>query len=717
MHIRKFIALPITVLVAQVSFIQTVNAAICPLAVPDQNLNLTAPCMKFEGEQLNLGVVLNYVPSTELGAETPEGLYWALANTEDSACQSNSINCVTLDSNMHLVMPFQLENQRHTALLEYYSTPDKPGTYWRFVSEITNTLQFSPVKVPETDAEKRAVLASESIMLGNTSYDIQFHEILRSGQQVGDQVFGQLIDAEGQPLLSEDGSPRISNDNDFASLLPVGDKLFMVSHFESRPGSMYLTELHQDPSNGLLTAVNTKPIDFSKVKGGWVHCAGSVTPWNTHLGSEEYEPDADKRSSTTGSIDDYYDIMSEYYGGDLLALNPYDYGYAVEIKVLNEAGDYSVVKHYAMGRLALELAYVMPDEKTVYLSDDGTNVGLFLFVADRAGDLSAGTLYAAQWQQVSDKQGGKADLAWIDLGHASHEDIKAYIDKKLSFNDIFDKVEPTEADICPEGYTSINAGHEEDQYDRYHQCLKLKPGMEKAASRLETRRYAAMMGATTELRKEEGITFDPETNTLYVAISEIARGMEDNQKNGEENNSYDIGGNNHIKLPYNRCGGVYALDVGSNEAMDSAYVAKNMYGLVLGKMTQAYDPNSDLPAYDDDGPFASNKCDLDGIANPDNITFITGYNTLIIGEDTGSGHQNDFIWAYHLQDKTLTRIMTTPYGSETTSPYIYHNINGFGYLMAVVQHPFGESDKDQLGQAEEAFAYTGYIGPLPALPY
>ncbi len=68
------------------------------------------------------------------------------------------------------------------------------------------------------------------------------------------------------------------------------------------------------------------------------------------------------------------------------------------------------------------------------------------------------------------------------------------------------------------------------------------------------------------------------------------------------------------------------------------------------------------------------------MANPDNISFVPGYQTLIIGEDTGSGHQNDMIWSYDLKRKALTRIQTTPYGSETTSPYIYTNINGLGYL-------------------------------------
>ncbi|MCB1423952.1 MAG: hypothetical protein KDJ69_16125, partial [Nitratireductor sp.] len=103
------------------------------------------------------------------------------------------------------------------------------------------------------------------------------------------------------------------------------------------------------------------------------------------------------------------------------------------------------------------------------------------------------------------------------------------------------------------------------------------------------------------------------------------------------------------------------------------------------------------------------------IANPDNITYIPGYNTLIIGEDTGSGHQNDAIWSMDIETGKLTRIFSTPYGSETTSPYWYSDVNGHGYLMSVVQHPYGESDEDKLADAADARAYVGYIGPFPAL--
>ena len=111
----------------------------------------------------------------------------------------------------------------------------------------------------------------------------------------------------------------------------------------------------------------------------------------------------------------------------------------------------------------------------------------------------------------------------------------------------------------------------------------------------------------------------------------------------------------------------------------------------------------------------NNSCHINGLANPDNVTYMSGYDQLIIGEDTGSGHQNDVIWAYDFADQSLTRIQTTPYGAETTSPYWYPNINGWAYLTSVVQHPYGESDGDKDTGAGEARAYTGYMGPFPAV--
>ena len=79
-----------------------------------------------------------------------------------------------------------------------------------------------------------------------------------------------------------------------------------------------------------------------------------------------------------------------------------------------------VEKRYTMGRFSHENGVVMPDLKTVYFGDDGTNTVLFKFVADEAGDLSAGTLYAAKATQNDDESFG---LEWIELGKGNDDDI------------------------------------------------------------------------------------------------------------------------------------------------------------------------------------------------------------------------------------------------------------------------------------------------------
>ncbi len=571
------------------------------------------------------------------------------------------------------------------------------------------TLKFSPVPVPVTDAQKRDILASDNVTIGaGATTKIGYNTIARSGDKLGGGVFGLLVDKDGKPVKNEDGSEHISVSVDFSSLLMKGDKLYNVTHFESRPGAMYLTELEQD-GNGMLKAKSTKNIDFSAYGGLWVPCAGSVTPWGNHLGGEEYPPNAREveEAKELKDIDDYYYPMVRYFGVDpskasadefRAVFNPYNYGYPTEI-LIDDMGGATPVKHYSMGRVAIELAYVMPDRKTAYITDDGTNVGLFMFVADKEADLSAGTLYALKWHQTSSKDGGSADISWVNLGHASNKEIASMVRAGTKFSDIFETAKgDKKTGACPSGFKSTNTT---DGFE----CLKLKPGMEVAASRLETRRYAAYMGATTEFRKMEGITFDPKRDTMYLAMSAVERGMQDHRKGAKVNHRYDIGGPNDIRVGYNSCGVVYGMTLGSDMKIGSDYVIKSMYPEVVGQMAK----------YAKDSDYANNKCHVDGIANPDNVTFITDYDTLIIGEDTGSGHQNDVIWAYDVNTKDLTRIQTTPYGSETTSPYWYGNYGGHGYLMSVIQHPYGESDQDKARNPADTMGYVGYIGPFPAM--
>jgi uncharacterized protein len=592
-------------------------------------------------------------------------------------------------------------------------------------------LHFTPVPVAVTDAEKRAASASTQASVNGKDVAIQFETVLRSGQSLGSHVFGRLTKSDGSPVKGQDGSEFISPSNDFSSLLQAGGTLFEITQFETTPAAMYLSELRQSP-DGKLTATSTQPIDFSGVNGLWTPCAGSVSPWNTHLGSEEYPADARAYENATAvsGLGSSERSMLRYWGLEpataslaeaKAVYHPYRYGYAVEV-ALDAAGKPTVTKHYAAGRRALELAYVMPDRRTVYLSDDGTNDALYMFVAKTAGDLSEGQLYAARWFQTSPagQPWGRADLYWIPLGsNATNAQVKALLDTGIQFSQIFETEAQAADGTCPgaaSGFRAINT-------ETGRECLRLKPGQELAASRLESRRYAAYVGATTEFRKTEGITYNPATHRLYIAFSELNNGMTSDPTNR------DLGGPNHVQLARNDCGGVYELTVSRSAEVGSEYVAESASSLVEGVWLKApgaslypasspyFAPSFTLP--DSSGvakPATGNVCSVNGIANPDNLTFIPGYDTLLIGEDTTDGHQNDMVWAYNVVTRSLTRIFSTPYGSETTGVYFYPNINGHAYIKTQIQHPYGESDTDKVGADPGVRqSYTGYIGPLPAM--
>jgi len=555
------------------------------------------------------------------------------------------------------------------------------------IPALKTSLEFSEVPVPMQDKEKRAVNASSKVTMNGVDYTIGYHTILRSGQKVGENTFGLIYDNTGHVITDTVGSVKLSHHNDFSSLIQKGKSLFMISHFETTPAAMYITQLDQNKSTGELTAVKTKNIDFSAFNGLWSPCAGSVTPWNTHLGSEEYPPDA-STIDVNGSIGMYYDPMVTYVRGDLKVLNPYDYGWIPEVEIVDEKGSVKVQKHYSMGRFSHELAYVMPDKKTVYLADDGSNVIFYKFVADKEEDLSAGRLYAAKWIQTSAKGGGSARIKWIDLGHATDAEIKQALVSRQKFTDIFTVANRKSDNTCPQGFRASNWAYK-------NECLQVKKGMRSIASRLESGRYASMLGATSEFTKMEGITYNPIKNEIYMSMSRTEKAMEDYKYKEKPESKYDKGGNNDIRLEArNHCGVVYKLSL-------AKYNVIAMTAMIQG---------TPMPK-DANG----NTCKLDNISMPDNLTFIPQTGTLIIGEDTNY-HQNDMVWAYQIKSKKLTRILTAPYGAEMTSMYYYPNINGFGYLMSVVQHPYGESDRDKQKTMDERRAYTGYIGPLPLLP-
>jgi len=86
---------------------------------------------------------------------------------------------------------------------------------------------------------------------------------------------------------------------DATALGVSGNPLFMVTHYEyvkqningdseygNLPMAMSLATIDQNKTNGDLFVVEYDNIDMSAIKGLWISCAGSLSPWNTHLGSE-----------------------------------------------------------------------------------------------------------------------------------------------------------------------------------------------------------------------------------------------------------------------------------------------------------------------------------------------------------------------------------------------------------------------------------------------
>jgi hypothetical protein len=505
----------------------------------------------------------------------------------------------------------------------------------------TDYADFTALKLAETDAEMREAKSSPSVKVNGTSHDISFVTMFRSGDQVGtgtNNVWGQHVDVNGDPIVKyskADNGTNVSYSPDHTSLLTKDGKIFSITQFEEGAGMMYISELTQDLKTGALSPVATKPVDLSSTYGGYTFCAGMPTPWGSHLGGEEYPTNANQANVTT---DGYFTPYLEYFGYDatdgdpsaadaLLQTSVYRIGYPVEVSLTGTslgtaktAANAKADKHYSMGRLAWELAYVMPDQKTVYAGDDGSNRGMMRFVADTAGDLSSGTLYAAKLYQKSADNGGSFDISWINLGHASDREIDGFIAQGIQFADMFDTAAAT-GNACPSGFLPSEA-------DGKKECLKLKTSnglqmssteIRQAASRLEPLRYGAMLGSTNEFNKFEGITYDAVRKKLYLAISDITGAM---------SAAPTLAGlSDDISLTANRCGGVYQLNVDPIN-----YATTNMSALVLGK---------------EDSSVAGNSCDVNGIANPDNVVMGPTKDVLIIGEDTGR-HRNDVMWAYQL---------------------------------------------------------------------
>ena len=267
----------------------------------------------------------------------------------------------------------------------------------------------------------------------------------------------------------------------------------------------------------------------------------------------------------------------------------------------------------------------------------------------------------------------------------------------------------------------------------------------------ETARYAGVVGCTTEWSKMEGITFSPARNQLYASLSywnsggtmsttlpyttittnatgtavvgsptlsvgatvgtTVTTTASSNTTLGNivvttvvanAPNTGDIGGSQDLSLAAAPCGCVIYMNT------DSAYTATSGGTLVCG-VSQSADSNG-------------NTCSSASLSSPDNVAYISDFDTLIIGEDTGT-RRTDYMWEYTFPNVAgtttspaggiLTPIFTTMYGAETTSPY-WTKVGNYGYLSLVMQHPYGESDRAFAGTSTSTgvWAYMGFVGPI-----
>lgn len=258
---------------------------------------------------------------------------------------------------------------------------------------------FKSVPVPQGEAARQMIVAKGD-----------YQVLARASEPIPGSAplayYGEIDWASG-------GIQNMCNDPDGNMFLPTneaGTEGYLYTNFECSPGGVSKQYIKQG-KRGVWNVLEGHMVDFRAVGGTWNNCNASVTPWNTGLTSEEYPPDtADEWPNWLSHVDAY----TRHLG---YAPNPYNYGYNIEL--IPDGLGTKAVKHYVMGRLSKEMAQIMPDQKTAYFGDDGTDRVLYKFIADKAGDLSAGTLYAAKIKQ----DGMTLNIEWITLGSGNDTDI------------------------------------------------------------------------------------------------------------------------------------------------------------------------------------------------------------------------------------------------------------------------------------------------------
>ena len=553
------------------------------------------------------------------------------------------------------------------------------------------TATFTAMAAPIAIADRAKTSVSSKLKIDwddstSSEYQLGYKSFFETGNTVpkwggGEIIAGGYFNANGDPIMdtSVPASPRqfFSDCPDGSSLIHldgaqvegVNNPVFHVVQFEyasqnlagaseygNLPSPIAILTLDQNQTTGHLELKKYFNVDTSAVHGLWITCGASMSPWNTHLSSEEYEPDAFEQGIGGPSPKG----ISKNFFGDEAAAKPYNYGHLPEV-IVNKDGSGSIVKHFCMGRISHELVHVMPDNRTVIMGDDYTNGGFFMFIADVAKDLSAGKLYVAKYvSELTESSTGQ--IKWIELGHATSQEIEKMVN--------VDNIQPS--DIMESLTTNPNdASYTKIILAKKKLWVKVKPGMEKAAAFLETHRYAALKGGSMAFTKMEGTTINIKDKVAYSALANIQDSM-------IKDNAAWVVAHNVSFTKKITAGGVLAHDLtaGQNttdgQPINSEWIPYQSKMLLMGE-----DITVDS---------LGNTANPDKIASPDNLKFSETLRTLFIGEDSGN-HPNNFLWAYNVDTKAdPVRLLSTPAGAESTGLHAVDSVNGWTYIMSNFQH-------------------------------
>ena len=488
-----------------------------------------------------------------------------------------------------------------------------------------------PDVVPELDASS----SPEDVWHGiRTSYGT-YQVLLQSGDALSDGgVAGGIYAADDGALLFQSEKP------DFNAFVPAtadGERGFLYTAWEDRPAGISQLEIEWNATSSEWDVLNSTMLDLSGINGGWVLCFGSISPWGAPLFSEElYFDNTDAWNDQSFRYHHNQVLLEDYLG---VYPNPYDYGYILEIEDADSAAP-EFNRHLAMGRFSHENAQVMPDERTVYLTDDGYDTVLYKFIADVPGDLSAGTLYAAHLAQDQSRDAATTgfDVDWVELGSSSSAEVQTWIDE-------YDGVTPADFVDGESSYISddeINDWAEARLKEDLNDDGTIGTAADDRVAFLESRKAAAALGATDEWNKMEGVAFNPEVpNVLYLAMSSISNAMTDAQGD--------------IDLTENSCGIVYRM------TMNTTWNVNRIDPAIVG------------------GPYTSSaqfQCDIDNLAGADNLLVLND-GRVLVGEDTWR-HEHNTVWLWqHASSDALGHegiiANVTPLSDETSAWAFLHD--------------------------------------------